>query len=77
MELNGEYPQSNSHNDVTATIISMLSQEDIPLSMLWDLDSLGIRDPMEQSARDNAKKSLSFILNKQLNRRMTEGMRSI
>ncbi|GFT84287.1 hypothetical protein TNCV_1150781 [Trichonephila clavipes] len=36
-------------------IVTMLSQEDIPVSSLWDLEMLGIRDTTEQNSREKGK----------------------
>ncbi|GFX79328.1 CCHC-type domain-containing protein [Trichonephila clavipes] len=36
----------------------MLSQEDIPVSSLWDLEMLGIRDTIEQNSREEKEKAV-------------------
>ncbi|GFT84318.1 uncharacterized protein TNCV_1609571 [Trichonephila clavipes] len=36
----------------------MLSQEDIPVSSLWDLEMLGIQDTIEQNSREEKEKAV-------------------
>ncbi|GIX76329.1 uncharacterized protein CEXT_525711 [Caerostris extrusa] len=38
----------------------MLSQADISVSSLWDLELLGIRDPIEQNSREETEKAVMF-----------------
>ncbi|GBM23890.1 hypothetical protein AVEN_208519-1 [Araneus ventricosus] len=44
--LMGKIPQSESFKDVNMTVVNILSQEDIPISSLRDLELLGIRGPV-------------------------------
>ncbi|GFU10014.1 uncharacterized protein TNCV_1797171 [Trichonephila clavipes] len=39
----------------------MLSQEDIPVSSLWDLEMLGIRDTIEQNSREEKAVMSHFL----------------
>ncbi|GIX79696.1 DUF1758 domain-containing protein [Caerostris extrusa] len=39
----------------------MLSQADVPVSSLWDLELLGIRDPIEQNSREETEKLRAFL----------------
>ncbi|GFU62800.1 hypothetical protein TNCV_1350551 [Trichonephila clavipes] len=44
-------------------IVTMLSQEDIPVSTLWDLEMLGIRDTIEAKfKREKEKAVMSHFL---------------
>ncbi|GBL95459.1 hypothetical protein AVEN_154846-1 [Araneus ventricosus] len=58
MDIDGKVPQSESFKDVNMTIVNMLSQEDIPISSLWDLELLGIRDPADLLSRGYGSKQL-------------------
>ncbi|GFY17418.1 CCHC-type domain-containing protein [Trichonephila clavipes] len=44
--------------DTSMNIVTMLSQEDIPVSSLWDLEMLGIRDTIEQNSREEKEKAV-------------------
>ncbi|GFV49719.1 hypothetical protein TNCV_1792871 [Trichonephila clavipes] len=41
--------------DTSMNIVTILSQEDIPVSTLWDLEMLGIRDTIEQKFKREGK----------------------
>ncbi|GFV05645.1 integrase catalytic domain-containing protein [Trichonephila clavipes] len=47
--------------DTSMNIVTMLSQEDIPVSSLWDLEMLGIRDTIEQNSREKEKAASHFL----------------
>ncbi|GFV29823.1 rho guanine nucleotide exchange factor 17 [Trichonephila clavipes] len=50
--LMGKVPRYTDKKDTSMNIVTMLSQEDIPVSSLWDLEMLGIRDTIEQNSRE-------------------------
>ncbi|XP_035216703.1 uncharacterized protein LOC118190125 [Stegodyphus dumicola] len=54
----GKVPQSEHQHNVNMTIVSMLSQEDLPISSLWDLELLGIRDPVEQKTKEESRRAI-------------------
>ncbi|XP_035217634.1 uncharacterized protein LOC118190947 [Stegodyphus dumicola] len=56
--LMGKVPQSEHQHNVNMTIVSMLSQEDLPISSLWDLELLGIRDPVEQKTKEESRRAI-------------------
>ncbi|GFS41333.1 hypothetical protein TNIN_19431 [Trichonephila inaurata madagascariensis] len=43
----------------------MLSQEDIPVSSLWDLELLGIRETIEQNSRKEKEKEINICHERQ------------
>ncbi|GFR24261.1 CCHC-type domain-containing protein [Trichonephila clavata] len=45
------------HQNVNMTVVSILSQE-LPVLFLWDLEPLGIRDPVEQNTKDDLRKAV-------------------
>ncbi|GFV87791.1 integrase catalytic domain-containing protein [Trichonephila clavipes] len=53
--LMGKVPRYTDKKDTSMNIVTMLSQEDIPVSSLWDLEMLGIRDTIEQNSREEKK----------------------
>ncbi|GFT14356.1 uncharacterized protein NPIL_233431 [Nephila pilipes] len=54
----GKVPRYTDEKDASMNIVTMLSQADIPVSSLWDLELLGIRDPIEQNSRGCGPKQL-------------------
>ncbi|GFW24008.1 integrase catalytic domain-containing protein [Trichonephila clavipes] len=54
--LMGKVPRYTDKKDTSMNIVTMLSQEDIPVSSLWDLEMLGIRDTIEQNSREEKEK---------------------
>ncbi|GFV34212.1 uncharacterized protein TNCV_1924511, partial [Trichonephila clavipes] len=55
-------PPIYRQKDTSLNIVTMLSQEDIPVSSLWDLEMLGIRDTIEQNSRKKEKAVMSHFL---------------
>nr|XP_042913724.1 uncharacterized protein LOC122273787 [Parasteatoda tepidariorum] len=53
----GKVPQFENHDNLNMTVVNMLSQE-LPVSFLWDLELLGIRDPVEQNTREDTQKAV-------------------
>ena len=49
--LMGKAPQLQ-HQNVNMTVVGMLSQE-LPVSFLWDLELLNIRDPVEHNTKED------------------------
>ncbi|GFX09225.1 CCHC-type domain-containing protein [Trichonephila clavipes] len=61
--LMGKVPRYTDKKDTSMNIVTMLSQEDIPVSSLWDLEMLRIRDTIEQNSREEKEKAvMSHIL---------------
>ncbi|GFX24724.1 uncharacterized protein TNCV_3345041 [Trichonephila clavipes] len=60
--LMGKVPRYTDKKDTSMNIVTMLSQEDIPVSSLWDLEMLGIRDTIEQNSREEKEKVMSHFL---------------
>ncbi|GFW58906.1 integrase catalytic domain-containing protein [Trichonephila clavipes] len=56
--LMGKVPRYTNKKDTSMNIVTMLSQEDIPVSSLWDLEMLGIRDTIEQNSREEKEKAV-------------------
>ncbi|GFV94832.1 integrase catalytic domain-containing protein [Trichonephila clavipes] len=56
--LMGKVPRYTDKKDTSMNIVTMLSQEDIPVSSLWDLEILGIRDTIEQNSREEKEKAV-------------------
>ncbi|GFV64383.1 integrase catalytic domain-containing protein [Trichonephila clavipes] len=56
--LMGKVPRYTDKRDTSMNIVTMLSQEDIPVSSLWDLEMLGIRDTIEQNSREEKEKAV-------------------
>ncbi|GFT37835.1 CCHC-type domain-containing protein [Trichonephila clavipes] len=56
--LMGKVPRYTDKKDTSMNIVTMLSQEDIPVSSLWDLEMLGIRDTIEQNSREEKEKAV-------------------
>ncbi|GBN53315.1 hypothetical protein AVEN_72057-1 [Araneus ventricosus] len=56
--LMGKVPQSESFKAVNMTVVNLLSQEDIPISSLWDLELLSIRGPVEQDTREESGRAI-------------------
>ncbi|GFU84140.1 integrase catalytic domain-containing protein [Trichonephila clavipes] len=56
--LMGKVPRYTDKKDTSMNIVSMLSQEDIPVSSLWDLEMLGIRDTIEQNSKEEKEKAV-------------------
>ncbi|GFV52481.1 integrase catalytic domain-containing protein [Trichonephila clavipes] len=54
----GKVPRYTDKKDTSMNIVTMLSQEDIPVSSLWDLEMLGIRDTIEQNSREEKEKAV-------------------
>ncbi|GFX15068.1 CCHC-type domain-containing protein [Trichonephila clavipes] len=54
--LMGKVPRYTDKKDTSMNIVTMLSQEDIPVSSLWDLEMLGIRDTIEQNSREEKER---------------------
>ncbi|GFS57548.1 putative pro-pol polyprotein [Trichonephila clavipes] len=54
----GKVPRYTDKRDTSMNIVTMLSQEDIPVSSLWDLEMLGIRDTIEQNSREEKEKAV-------------------
>ncbi|GFX71655.1 integrase catalytic domain-containing protein [Trichonephila clavipes] len=54
--LMGKVPRYTDKKDTSMNIVTMLSQEDISVSSLWDLEMLGIRDTIEQNSREEKEK---------------------
>ncbi|GIY02702.1 reverse transcriptase [Caerostris darwini] len=58
--LMGKVPRYIDKKDASMNIVTMLSQADVPVSSLWDLELLGIRDPIEQNSREETEKAVMF-----------------
>ncbi|GFX74647.1 integrase catalytic domain-containing protein [Trichonephila clavipes] len=58
--LMGKVPRYTDKKDTSMNIVTMLSQEDIPVSSLWDLEMFGIRDTIEQNSREERRLCLTF-----------------
>ncbi|GFU43218.1 uncharacterized protein TNCV_1566721 [Trichonephila clavipes] len=56
--LMGKVPRYTDKKDTSMNIVTMLSQEDIPVSSLWDLEMLGIQDTIEQNSREEKEKAV-------------------
>ncbi|GFU48925.1 CCHC-type domain-containing protein [Trichonephila clavipes] len=56
--LMGKVPRYTDKRNTSMNIVTMLSQEDIPVSSLWDLEMLGIRDTIEQNSREEKKNAV-------------------
>ncbi|GIY25918.1 uncharacterized protein CEXT_413491 [Caerostris extrusa] len=56
----GKVPRYIDKMDANMNIVTMLSQADVPVSSLWDLELLGIQDPIEQNSREETEKLLCF-----------------
>ncbi|GFV61670.1 uncharacterized protein TNCV_188281 [Trichonephila clavipes] len=54
--LMGKVSRYTDKKDTSMNIVTMLSQEDIPVSSLWDLEMLGIRDTIEQNSRKRKRR---------------------
>ncbi|GFV89471.1 integrase catalytic domain-containing protein [Trichonephila clavipes] len=54
----GKVPRYTDKKDTSMNIVTMLSQEDIPVSSLWDLEMLGIRDTIDQNSREEKEKAV-------------------
>nr|XP_015917232.1 uncharacterized protein LOC107446958 [Parasteatoda tepidariorum] len=54
--LMGKVPQLQ-HQRVNMATVSMLSQ-DLPVPFLWDLELLGIKDPVEQKTKEDQQKAV-------------------
>ncbi|GFW28583.1 integrase catalytic domain-containing protein [Trichonephila clavipes] len=59
--LMGKVPRYTDKKDTSMNIVTMLSQEDIPVSSLWDLEMLGIRDTIEQNSREEKAVMSHFL----------------
>ncbi|GFU97031.1 uncharacterized protein TNCV_4942851 [Trichonephila clavipes] len=57
----GKVPRYTDKKDTSMNIVTMLSQEDIPVSSLWDLEMLGIRDTIEQNSREEKAVMSHFL----------------
>lgn len=58
--LMGKVPRYTQKTDATMNIVTMLSQADVPVSSLWDLELLGIREPIEQNSREETERAVMF-----------------
>ncbi|GFT70385.1 CCHC-type domain-containing protein [Trichonephila clavipes] len=56
--LMGKVPRYTDKKDTSMNIVTMLSQEDIPVSSLWDLEMLGIRNTIEQNSREEKENAV-------------------
>ncbi|GFX40835.1 integrase catalytic domain-containing protein [Trichonephila clavipes] len=56
--LMGKVPRYTDKKDTSMNIVTMLSQKDIPVSSLWDLEMLGIQDTIEQNSREEKEKAV-------------------
>ncbi|GFU41205.1 CCHC-type domain-containing protein [Trichonephila clavipes] len=56
--LMGKVPRYTDKKGTSMNIVTMLSQEDIPISSLWDLEMLGILDTNEQNSREEKEKAV-------------------
>ncbi|GFV92481.1 integrase catalytic domain-containing protein [Trichonephila clavipes] len=56
--LMGKVPRYTDKKDTSMNIVTMLSQEHISVSSLWDLEMLGIRDTIEQNSREEKEKAV-------------------
>lgn len=56
--LMGKVPHSEHRYNANMAVVSMLSQEDLPISSLWDLEILGIRDPAEQKTKEESRRAV-------------------
>lgn len=54
----GKVPQNTEQKRTSMNIVTMFSQPDVPVSSLWDLELLGIRDPIEQNSREETSKAV-------------------
>ncbi|GFU83202.1 integrase catalytic domain-containing protein [Trichonephila clavipes] len=59
--LMGKVPRYTDKKDTSMNIVTMLSQEYIPVSSLWDLEMLGIRDTIEQNSREEKAVMSHFL----------------
>ncbi|GFV91506.1 CCHC-type domain-containing protein [Trichonephila clavipes] len=77
--LMGKVPRYTDKKDTSMNIVTMLSQEDIPVSSLWDLEMLGIRDTIEQNSREEKEKAVMshFLENSPAWKRKIADTRSI
>ncbi|GFS58725.1 integrase catalytic domain-containing protein [Trichonephila clavipes] len=56
--LMGKVPRYTDKKDTSMNIVTMLSQEGIPVSSLWDLEMLGLRETIEQNSREENEKAV-------------------
>ncbi|XP_054720641.1 uncharacterized protein LOC129230265 [Uloborus diversus] len=54
----GKVPQNNCKRNFTMSATTMLSQNEMSVSKLWDLEIIGIRDPIQQNSKEDAYKAV-------------------
>lgn len=56
--LSGKFPHDYRGKSVSMTVTSMFSQETKSIPNLWDLEVIGIRDPIEQRSKEETKQAV-------------------